>query len=521
MKTVTSAEMRMLDRAAMDEYEIPGEELMRRAGTDVGHLVLHIIERCGFHHPLIQLIAGRGNNGGDAFVAALFLHKEDCDVEVLLAGSAAEIRGDALRHFGSMRSAGVRLRELPTMEDWEEEIEAGEHADVIVDGVLGIGVKGPPRGPVAGAIRHINAAAGDALVIAIDIPSGLDADTGVTPGDAVRADITATIGLPKPGLLVPAALEFVGTVEVIDIGIPTELLSSIATDPELIAAADMRGLFPRRRRRAHKGDFGHALIVAGAPGFGGAAIMSGRAAARSGAGLVSMAIPAPVASDIVAAVPEAMVHPVPATAGGAIAGDALRAWPGTLDAFTAVVAGPGLTPGAETGAVVRHLLRECRAPLVLDADALNVLAGKIGSLKDAVGPVAITPHPGELARLLGVAAPDITADPHGAARRAAELSGAVVILKGAGTVVAKAGRPLMVNMTGNPGMATGGTGDVLAGLLGGLLAQGIPVFEAACAAVYLHGSAGDAAAWRKTQAGITALDLIDELPYVFRTVSIR
>ena len=305
MKTVTSAEMRALDRAAMDEFEIPGEELMRRAGADIGHLVLHIIERCGLHHPLIQLIAGRGNNGGDAFAAALLLHKEDHHVEVLLAGSAEEIRGDALRHFGSMRSGGVRFRELPTMEDWEQEMESGELAEVIVDGVLGIGVKGPPRGPVAGAIRHINAAAAEALVIAIDVPSGLDADTGATPGDAVRADITATIGLPKPGLLVPAAIEYVGSIEVIDIGIPTELISAIATDPELIAAADMRGLFPRRKRRSHKGDFGHLLIVAGAPGYGGAAIMSGRAATRSGVGLVSIAAPLTVASAIVPAVPEA------------------------------------------------------------------------------------------------------------------------------------------------------------------------------------------------------------------------
>ena len=521
MKTVTTTEMRALDRAAIEEFGIAGEELMRRAGSEVGHYVIHLIDRCGFKNPLIQLVAGRGNNGGDVFAAARHLHEDGQDIEVLLAGSAGEIKGDALHHLGQMRTAGVTLHELPTMNDWEDFIASGEHGEIVVDGVLGIGVKGPPRGPVAGAIRFIKSAAADALIVAIDVPSGLDADTGASPGDTVHADVTLTVGLPKPGLLAPVALEYVGTVEVIDIGIPMDLVRDIHTDPEMIAAGDLVHLFPTRPRCSHKGDYGHLLVIAGATGYAGAAIMSGRAAVRSGAGLVSIVTPATVGMAVIVAVPEAMVHPAAATADGGIAAASLQIWPGTWDSFTAVAAGPGMTRHAETTAIVRRLLKECRVPLVLDADALNVLAGDLALVKTAQAPVILTPHPGELARLLDMTAADITADPHGAARIAAERSGAIVILKGAGTVVAQAGRPLAVNLTGNPGMATGGAGDVLTGLLGGLLAQGLAPFDAACAAVFLHGKAGDAAAWRKTQMGLTALDLIEEIPYTFREVTSR
>jgi NAD(P)H-hydrate epimerase len=521
MKAVSAAQMRELDRFMIEEYDTSGEELMRRAGKGVANLVSDLAERARFNNPLVQLVAGRGNNGGDAFAAACYLHDDEFDVEVLLAGTAGEVKGDALRHLGRMRSAGIPLQELPTQEDWEEAIQRGDAGQILVDGVLGVGAKGPPRGPIAGAIRYLKAMSDMSLVVAIDVPSGLDADTGETPGEAVIADLTATIGLPKQGLLLPRALPWVGNVEVVQIGIPLERVQDLTADAELITDWDLRPLFPRRPRAAHKGLYGHVLIVAGAAGYAGAAALAARGATRSGAGLVSVLTPRGIAPVVAAGVPEAMVHAAAETAEGTTDAATWTGWRARLAGFDAVVAGPGMTRHADTAAGVRTLLAECRQPMVLDADALNALGSDLDGVARAAGPVVLTPHPGELARLLGCRTEEIQADRRAAARHAAERSRATVVLKGAGTVVAQAGRPLAINLTGNPGMATGGMGDVLSGLIGGLLAQKLAPFDAACAGVYLHGRAGDSAAWRRSQAALTAADVLDELPYVFREVATR
>jgi NAD(P)H-hydrate epimerase len=359
------------------------------------------------------------------------------------------------------------------------------------------------------------------LVISIDVPSGMNSDTGEAPGGAVVADITATMGLPKTGLLTPAALEYVGNVEVVDIGIPWELVEEIECDWELIAPQDLRGFMPRRPRAAHKGDYGHVLAVAGAPGYAGAAAMAARAAVRSGAGLVSVLTPASVASVVAGLAPEAMVHAGACDAQGCLAANALDEWGRELSDFDAVLAGPGLTAGAATRAVLEALLEKSAGPLVVDADALNVCAGDPEVLASRKIPIVITPHPGELARLLSCSPPDVQHDRAGMARRAAEATGATVVLKGAGTLVTENGRRMHINLSGNPGMAAGGTGDVLSGLLAGLLAQRIAPFDAARMAVHVHGRAGDNAAWRASQAGLAATDLIEEIPHVLRDMLMR
>jgi NAD(P)H-hydrate epimerase len=521
MKAVTTEQIRALDQAAIEEYEIPGEELMQRAGRGVAGLVGFLADRARFDEPFIQLIAGRGNNGGDTFAAARFLREDGFDVEVLLAGAASEVRGDALRHLGKMRSAGVELHELPTHEDWDDEIANPASVQILVDGVLGVGVKGPPRGPVAGAIHYINNIAENALVVSIDVPSGLDADTGTAPGEAVVADLTACIGLPKVGLLRPEGLGHVGNAFVVPIGLASELVDAAPSSLDLITDWDLKPLLRRRRRDAHKGDFGHVLVVGGAAGYTGAPALAARGASRVGAGLVSALVPAGLVSVVAGGMPEVMTHGGPETETGSLAAGGWAGWRDRLAAFQAVACGPGMTRHRDTAEWVEHLLAECRAPLVLDADALNVLEGRATRLRKAAGPVVITPHPGELARLLGSTTAQVQADRHAAAREAAERTGAVVVLKGAGTLVAAPGRTLAVNLTGNPGMAAGGMGDVLTGMLAGLLAQGMPPFEAACTAVYLHGSAGDVAALRRSQAGMTAADVIDEIPYAFRDITAR
>lgn len=521
MKSITSAQMRELDKIAAVEFEITGFELMRRAGEGIASCARYLAERTRGGDVFIQLIAGRGNNGGDAFAAAQFLREEEYDVEVLLAGSASEVKGDALRHLGKMRAAGVPLLELPTKESWTDALADGGSGEIIVDGILGIGVNGPPRGPIAGAIHYINSIASDNLVISIDVPSGLDADTGETPGEAVRADITATIGMPKVGLLTQQAVPYVGSIDVIGIGIPTELSANFNSPRHLVTGWDVRQQLPKRPRAAHKGDFGHVLVIGGSVGTAGAPALAALAALRSGAGLVSALVPRPVYGVVAGASMELMIHQGEETQAGTLSQAGWSLWKDRLSTFNTVVAGPGLGRHPDSIAWVHYLLDTCLCPLLLDADALNALEGNPERIARAHGPVVITPHPGELARLLGCSIAEIQRDREAAAKEAARRTKAVVVLKGAGTVIAREGMPLFVNMTGNPGMATGGTGDVLAGLIGGLMAQGMPPFEAACAGAFLHGRAGDNAMWMKSQAGLIAGDILNEIPGVFREVTVR
>jgi len=521
VKLVTTNQMRDLDRRTIEEFGVPGEVLMDRAGAGVADVVCYLARMCGYRDPSVLLIAGRGNNGGDAFVAARYLAERRIQCEVWLAGDADAIRGDALKHLGHMRSAGVKLRELPTLADWENAVSSGRGADILVDGVLGTGLAGPARGPAAGAIRWINTFADRSLVVSIDTPSGLNAAEGTAEGGAVTADITATMGLPKIGLVSPGALEYVGVLEVIDIGIPPQVETRIESDMELITAPDLHGLLPRRRRDSHKGTYGHVLLVGGSTGYSGAIALAAMTAARSGVGLVTALVPRSVAPVVAGLVPEAMIHPGKQTRSGSLAADSLADWGRDPDEFDAVLVGPGLSQCPSSRTLVEQLLGSTGKPIVVDADAVNVCRDRLDVFRDVKGAVVLTPHPGEMARLLGCSTADVQADRKGVTARAAEATGAVVVLKGAGTLVAAEGRPTHVNLTGNPGMATGGTGDVLGGLVAGLLAQGLDPFDAARMAVYLHGRAGDNAAWRTSQAGILAGDLVEEIANVFRDVSPR
>lgn len=526
MKSVTAEAMLDLERKTVDALEIKMTDLMDRAGLGVALAAFQFCQdRDGGEHQVL-LIAGRGNNGGDAFVAARYLKEYGVIPTVWIAGSASEIKGDALTHFSRMKSAKIEYRELPVREDWDDaaaflDKRRDSYYSAVVDGVLGTGLKGAARGPAAGAIRLINVLARNTVVVAIDVPSGLDADTGEAPGEAVMADVTATIGLPKRGLLMPAAVNYAGSVEVVDLGVPQEAVDELECDLELITPFDLQPLFPPRRRDAHKGSFGHVLIIGGAEGCSGAAALAAAAALRSGAGLVSALVPRSVAGTVASAAPEAMVHPGTDTDAGSLAAASLDVWRRRAGEFTAVAAGPGLTRHPESAALVRALLRECRVPLLLDADALNVLEGCAADIARASCPVTITPHPGEMGRLLGCGAADVQSDRLAAARRAAGLTGAVVVLKGAGTLVTRAGDTMHVNMLGNPGMAAGGSGDVLSGLLAGLLAQGMAPMDAARAAVYLLGRAGDEAARAKSQHALTAGDIVENLGYAFQALTPR
>ena len=495
MKIVTSDEMRELDRRTIDSG-IPGEELMLVAGEGLAEAIRTLAANHQLVDSPVLFVAGCGNNGGDAFVAAYGLHEDGWPVECWLAAPESKLKGDALIHFKKMKKAGVPINVLDRPEHWSHVAGCGTDAEIIVDGLLGTGISGEPRGAVGEAIKFVDAQADRALVVAIDMPSAM----------AVRADLTVTMGLPKTEVVQPESIDFVGNLEVVDISIPAGFSDAVEGEAELelIHPADLAPLFPRRPRDAHKGAFGHALCIGGSKGFSGAITMAIRAAARSGAGLVSAFVPESIHGLVAPAVPEAMIH---------------SSMP--EGQWTAIMAGCGMGRSATTREQVIHLLETSTVPLVLDADAVTVLADHIEAVSAAKCPVVLTPHPGEFAALFGLKVEDVQEDRLGMARLAAGRLGATIVLKGAGTLVAAPGRPLAINLTGNPGMASGGSGDVLAGIIAGLAAQGIAPFEAACAGVWLHGRAADLAAAEKSQACLIAPDIIEKLPEAFRAISCR
>jgi NAD(P)H-hydrate epimerase len=497
MKTVSTMEIREIDHRTI-ESGTPGEELMRRAGQGVADVAGDILTSHGGNSVL--LIAGTGNNGGDVFAAATELSQSDFTIEVWLCGSQSQIKGDAQIHLKKMIRAGIIPKEVRSLND----LFPKANPDLIIDGLLGTGSKGAPRDFMSPLIEWINTQGQQAFVLAIDIPSGIDADTGIAKGPAVKADMTITIGLPKTGLIRPEALPYVGNVEVLDIGIPLEFIEEAngCAEAALIDRSDL--FIARRERDSHKGTYGHVLLIGGSIGYTGAIAMAARAALRSGAGLVSVLTPEAVYPIVAQACgPEAMVHPfepTPPFGHPSVGGDFK---------CNAILIGPGLGLTGEIRALVETLLETCKVPLVLDADALCVTPEKIAAAKC---PVVLTPHPGEFERLFGAPVTDRWAQ----AQDAAERTGKTIVLKGAGTLIAESGKKLAINMTGNPGMATGGSGDVLAGLLTGLLGQGMMPFDAAMTATYLHGIAGDLAAHDFTQSALIATDLIEALPDAFR-----
>jgi len=498
MKAVTTAQIRQLDRRTI-AAGVPGVELMDRAGAAVARTCAGILRSRGTRSVL--LLAGKGNNGGDAIVAARHLVNMGCQPTLILLCRHEELKGDPSQHFQRLVS-GVRIVEMPGVKQMRE-IAAEVQPAVVVDGLLGTGLTGAVREPYVSAINFINELRRP--VVAIDIPSGLDSDTGEVRGVCVRAEVTVTMGLPKIGLLQPrklSGLDYVGRMEVADIGFLQKFVDEIEMDVELISAGDVTPTLPARQRNAHKGDFGHLLVVAGSEGYTGAPVLCAHGAARSGVGLVTLAVPRAIYPIIAAnCPPEIMPRPFDGVP--------------DITGFDAVAVGPGLGQRADTQEMVRELIRRSSAPLVLDADALNVLARDLSALKTARAPVIVTPHPGEMGRLIGKTSKAVQANRWEIAKRFAQKHGVVTVLKGSGTVVTDRSGKLWINATGNSGMAKGGMGDVLTGMIGAFLAQGMSPLDAARAGVFLHGSAGDIARERHGERALLASDLISSLGAAF------
>ena len=496
MLLVTAQEMRALDRATIDDVGVPGIALMENAGRATADLIWR---RAGLSPGRrVAVLCGGGNNGGDGFVVARHLANRSCVIEVFLLAREEGVTGDARTNLLAWRRQGGELTVCADAAAFEAE-ERGRVAfsDVRVDALLGTGLNSEVRGVYRAGVELLNSLAGG-FTAAVDIPSGLHADTGQPLGAAVRADLTATYGYAKRGHVLSPGSAYVGRLEVVDIGIPPALAEAAGIACSTVEEAEVRAALPLRPLAAHKGTFGHLLVVAGRHGKSGAAVLACEAALRTGAGLVTLVSDDPTRQALVTVVPEAMSEPARG--------------PGDLAALavgrTAIACGPGIGTDEEAAARVRFVAADCPLPAVLDADALNVLAaGRLDWLALAAAPRILTPHPGEMARLTKTPARVVQADRIGAAAAFAREHGVVVVLKGAGTVVAEPSGRVRVVTTGGPALATGGSGDVLTGIIGGLLAQGVPPAEAAAAGAWLHGAAGDLAADDLGAASVLAGDV--------------
>jgi hydroxyethylthiazole kinase-like uncharacterized protein yjeF len=512
IQIVTGAQMQELDRRTIGEACIPGTVLMERAGAGLVACLEHTFGSP--HGKRITVLCGKGNNGGDGFVVARLLRRRRANVRVLAMTSVSELSRDAATMYRQfVRLAGKSA--VHTYRSKSQTLPLLRESDLLVDALLGTGLSSEVTGRYGEAIDSINEAGRP--VVAVDLPSGLHADTGTILGRAVRASLTVTFGLPKLGLYQNHGIDLAGQISIVDIGIPPAYVEAVAGRTTLMTPAFVRTALPARRASSHKGTFGHVGIIAGSVGKTGAAAMAAKAALRVGAGLVTVAVPSSVNDILEAKLLEAMTVPMPDTKARTFARTAFDRLTAFIAARTAIAIGPGISTHPETVELVQALTKQLDRPAVLDADALNALAGRASVLTSCKTPPILTPHPGEMARLeTDATSQSINADRIGTAVRFARERGVFVVLKGARTVVARPDGSAAICPTGNPGMATAGTGDVLTGMIVGLLAQGLAPWEAACAATYLHGCAGDLASAGRGQAGLIAGDVIEHIPYAIK-----
>jgi ADP-dependent NAD(P)H-hydrate dehydratase / NAD(P)H-hydrate epimerase len=523
MKVLTAAQMREADRLTTERYGISSLQLMENAGTAIAEFLREKFPDLARRK--IAMLCGKGNNGGDGLVVARLLKESGCSPEVVLFANPGAVEGDAAINLKRWQQGLGETHVVTSAPEWEPVRADLEKADLIVDALLGTGLRGPVEGLLASVIADVNSARNthrsSVSVISVDMPSGLSSDAEDFGGPVVCADFTVTLTAPKLGQMISPRAASCGALVVRNIGTPPELLES---DPHLkmhwLEPGEFRSLPLARNPDSHKGTYGHALIVAGSVGKSGAAILSGRGALRSGAGLVTVATPLDVLPTVSAGAPEMMTAPLAATDAGTAS---LR----NLDygRFTEIARdksvlaiGPGLSTQNETQQFIHKIVEETELPIILDADGLNAYDGVADQLNQRKAPMlALTPHPGEMARLLGITTKEVQARRLDVALEAAGRWRAHVILKGFHTILATPSGNAYFNTTGNPGMATGGTGDVLTGILAGLTAQfGTGDWPHVLGlGVYLHGLAGDVAASRVGEAPMIATDLIEAIPEAY------
>ncbi len=512
MKVISPEQMKKIDECTINEYGIPGILLMENAAAAVAAQASSMMGGCAGRR--VTLVAGRGNNGGDAFAAARLLHSKGADVRVYLVGEKTGLSGDALFNMEILGRIGIMVTEITEKTEMNYFLTDLYTSDLVIDGLFGTGLSGDITGIAAEVIGRINQFHGP--VLSIDIPSGIDGRDGSIKGVCVKADATVTFGLPKLGLVLHPGCCYTGTLITADIGIPACVIGKQDIKTEIIDLDMVSAMMPRRKPDSNKGDYGRVLIITGSTGMTGSGCLASMAALRTGAGLVYTGVPKSLAQVYSAKLTEPIVIPLEDGGAGRLSASCIEHILGLMDKMDVVAIGPGLTAADDIRKIVGAVIENCEVPLVMDADALNAISAAPSMLKKLKTEAVLTPHPGEMARLMGTDTKQVQSDRIGTATGFAQKYGVTVVLKGSRTIVAYPDGWVHINTTGNAGMATAGTGDVLTGMIAGIAAQGVPAGDAAAAGVYLHGLAGDAAADLKGMYGMVAGDIVDILPVAIK-----
>jgi ADP-dependent NAD(P)H-hydrate dehydratase / NAD(P)H-hydrate epimerase len=507
MKIVTAAEMRAIDCATSERFGVPSLTLMENAGSAVAE---HVLAHYSAARKIV-VFCGKGNNGGDGFVAARHLHQEGRTVQVILLSDRVDLRGDAAVMFEKLPMPAIVAHSSEDLNG--EQVRLALPADVYLDAILGTGFKPPVSGLYAEAIAFLNAS--HVPVVAVDIPSGADADAmGPQQGIVARADLIVTFTAPRLAHVFSSLTS--GPTCVAEIGSPQEAIVS-SLQLNVIAPRDFAPLIGPRPADSNKGKYGHVLLVGGSRGKAGSVAMAGMAALRTGAGLATVATAESVLATVAGFHPELMTEPLAESAEGTIAANSIERIETLIKGKSVLAVGPGISQFAETSELVRVLVAKVSAPIVLDADGLNAFEGRTNELSGKGRLLVITPHPGEMARLVGSSISDVQRDRLGVARKFAREHELIVVLKGHRTLVVEPNGEAWVNTTGNPGMSTGGTGDILSGMVAAMIAQHPKdAMPAVCAAVHLHGLAGDVMRESVGEHSMVATDLLRGLPEAFR-----
>ena len=500
MKVVSPSEMKQIDRKAIFDIGIPGCVLMENAGRGTVQIIKDKFKE--LRNLNVAIVCGRGNNGGDGFVIARWLKNQGAEPHVFLIGNKEDVKGDAKTNLDIIVKMGFNIKEIKESKD----IPKFDEFNLIVDAIFGTGFKGSVEGIPKEVIDSINNAG--IPILAVDIPSGLDASTGNIEGSCIKANYTCTMALPKRGLLLYPGREYVGELHVIDIGVPKELYEGI--DLELLESTEMKLLLPKRPPDGHKGSFGRIFMLAGSVGMTGAACLSSLAALKMGAGLVFLGVPESLNSILEEKLTEVITKPLPETEAKTLGMAAFEPICDELNRTDVLVMGPGLGKHEETAKLIKKILAKITIPTIIDADGINNLT--LNDLKAIKKPIMITPHPGELSRLIGKSVGEIQRDRVEVAKSTAKELNLPVVLKGASTIIAVPDAKTYINPTGCSGLATAGSGDVLTGIIAGLLAQGLSLADAARLGVYIHGLAGDMVADKKTEYGMIASDVLEAIP---------
>lgn len=512
MRLVTGTEMKRLDQWATDEFGIPALLLMENAGAAIARKAREILQDPAGKQ--VVVLAGKGNNGGDALVAARHLFEMGAEIRLFLLFEPDEFKGPSLINWTLIEKMELKWQRLnDENSNYLLKLRLNQ-CDLVLDGIFGTGFTGKPPAHIARAINIVNESGRP--VLAIDIPSGLEADTGQVRGSCISARCTVTLAWAKRGLILFPGRKYVGELEVAGISLPRAALKLLDREEQLVDENYVREILPPRDREGHKNSFGHVLVIAGSGGMTGAAYLAAKAALRVGGGMVTACLPSSLAAGFDAALPEVITRGVAETGEKTFAP---AAWPEIkqlIKGKKAIVFGPGVTGKEELLEILEGVITDAHIPLVIDADGLNILARHTHLLQKAGAPVVLTPHPGEMSRLMGITTAQVQSARVDIAREAARKFNAVVVLKGADTVTAAPQGHIFINSSGGPVLATAGTGDVLAGAIGGLLAQGLEPAAASLCGVFIHGLAGDLIAQKTGSRGAVAGDVLETLPLALK-----